>query len=332
MKKDLINKKLQKLRYDFDYSEEFVAGLCNISLEELANWENGEKTPSLEGVLTLSNLYNVSFDELLNRYQTDTQFSPINIFLYVLNILGILLLLLPLFSFSTYTNDLQEMFEDFNSIHNVFYIMIIGLLFVQLMTNFMYIRGLFHKENHFRRLTIIYSVLILVMALDLVLLGYFVDGFASVWFVIYAAVITILFSFTRYESASIIFEHSKSSAGIKRVVASVFFSMHLLFALASLIIDFTVYHEYTWVVYSIVTLFGLIAIPFIPLNLFSKRVFSTCYTSLSGAALWLLIITDGSTNVTRIPELIPFTLFLFVPALVINYDLFANLWASRKDM
>ena len=63
--------KLQKLRTQFNMSQKEVAVAINTSPSIISNYESGERTPSVENLMALANLYHCSTDYLLGFQPTD---------------------------------------------------------------------------------------------------------------------------------------------------------------------------------------------------------------------------------------------------------------------
>lgn len=66
MIKDLPEK-LKLLRVKYGYSQKQVADKVNISPSIISGYETGERTPSTDVLLSLSNIYNCSVDYLLGK-------------------------------------------------------------------------------------------------------------------------------------------------------------------------------------------------------------------------------------------------------------------------
>ena len=60
-----ISKNLAYYRKEYNYTQEQVAELCDVSRQAYAKWESGESFPSLDKLITLSEIYNISIDSLL---------------------------------------------------------------------------------------------------------------------------------------------------------------------------------------------------------------------------------------------------------------------------
>ena len=59
-----------QLRLEFNMSQKEVAGIINTSPSIISNYESGERTPSVENLMALANLYHCSTDYLLG-FQTN---------------------------------------------------------------------------------------------------------------------------------------------------------------------------------------------------------------------------------------------------------------------
>ncbi|MGK9185487.1 helix-turn-helix transcriptional regulator [Priestia filamentosa] len=56
---------LKKKREEKGFSQEYIAQELHISRQSISKWENGNCYPDLDNLIKLSNLYNVSLDELI---------------------------------------------------------------------------------------------------------------------------------------------------------------------------------------------------------------------------------------------------------------------------
>ena len=52
-------------------SQEELAEKCQVSRQAIAKWESGESVPTIEKLIYLANLYDVSLDELVGRIVID---------------------------------------------------------------------------------------------------------------------------------------------------------------------------------------------------------------------------------------------------------------------
>jgi transcriptional regulator with XRE-family HTH domain len=56
---------MRDLREDHDLSQADVAAYLKVAKPRISEWENGKYTPSVETIISLAALYNVSTDYLL---------------------------------------------------------------------------------------------------------------------------------------------------------------------------------------------------------------------------------------------------------------------------
>lgn len=62
---------LFNLRRQNSFSQEEVADKCGVSRQAIAKWENDESHPTIEKLILLADLYDVSLDELVGRNEKD---------------------------------------------------------------------------------------------------------------------------------------------------------------------------------------------------------------------------------------------------------------------
>ncbi|MGL4731393.1 MAG: helix-turn-helix domain-containing protein [Clostridium sp.] len=60
-----VGSKLKKARIDSKLTQEKVAEEIQVSRQTISNWENEKSYPDIMSVIKLSDLYNISLDELL---------------------------------------------------------------------------------------------------------------------------------------------------------------------------------------------------------------------------------------------------------------------------
>ena len=61
-----ISEKIAILRKRFGYSQEDLANELDISRQSIYKWETDNSTPDLDNIKKMANLFNVSFDKLLD--------------------------------------------------------------------------------------------------------------------------------------------------------------------------------------------------------------------------------------------------------------------------
>ncbi len=73
-----LGDKLHKLRLEFNMSQKEVAGIINTSPSIISNYESGERTPSVENLMALANLFHCSTDYLLG-FQTNENDNTLDV-------------------------------------------------------------------------------------------------------------------------------------------------------------------------------------------------------------------------------------------------------------
>lgn len=61
----LIAKHLQYLRKSLQYTQDDLAGKCNLSRQAVSKWETGEAIPDIDVLLELSKLYGMTINDIL---------------------------------------------------------------------------------------------------------------------------------------------------------------------------------------------------------------------------------------------------------------------------
>ncbi len=73
-----LPEKLQTLRAKYGYSQKQVADIIGVSPSIVSGYETGERTPSTDVLLSLSNIYRCSTDYLLGKDQSN-QTTTLNV-------------------------------------------------------------------------------------------------------------------------------------------------------------------------------------------------------------------------------------------------------------
>lgn len=72
-----FDENLRNLRREKDYSQEYLAGVMNVSRQTVSKWENGSAMPDLKRLTQLAELFEVSMDTLLGiEYPSKENISP----------------------------------------------------------------------------------------------------------------------------------------------------------------------------------------------------------------------------------------------------------------
>ncbi len=67
----MLAENLQILRKQNGLSQEGLAEKCQVSRQAIAKWESGESVPTIEKLIYLAGLYEVTLDELVGRIVID---------------------------------------------------------------------------------------------------------------------------------------------------------------------------------------------------------------------------------------------------------------------
>lgn len=62
---------IQFFRKKESFSQEELAEKCNVSRQAVTKWEAGESTPSIEKLITLVEIYDISLDELVGKAENN---------------------------------------------------------------------------------------------------------------------------------------------------------------------------------------------------------------------------------------------------------------------
>lgn len=133
MKGDYMELKttLKQLRNERQLTQEDVAEKIHISRQTISNWENGRNLPDLSSLILLSEVYNVSLDELMKgapkiAKQLDKKIKKGHYFTGLL-ILSLLLFGLNFFYFIN-PSELSASFLFFGTITIVFLLAVLGVV------------------------------------------------------------------------------------------------------------------------------------------------------------------------------------------------------------
>lgn len=72
MKDYSIGNKIYELRQSEKLSQNKLASLLKISNKAISKWENGDAKPSLDQIIKLSSIFNISLDELIKGTKQKT--------------------------------------------------------------------------------------------------------------------------------------------------------------------------------------------------------------------------------------------------------------------
>ena len=73
---DNIGKNIREVRLEKGFSQEELANRLNVSRQTISKWEVGESTPDMENLVAISELFEISLDELvLNKVPEEADTS-----------------------------------------------------------------------------------------------------------------------------------------------------------------------------------------------------------------------------------------------------------------
>lgn len=64
-----VGQRLKERRNELDLKQDYVAEKIGVTRQTISNWENGRSYPDIERIIRLSELYELSLDELLKGDQ-----------------------------------------------------------------------------------------------------------------------------------------------------------------------------------------------------------------------------------------------------------------------
>lgn len=67
-----LSEQLSRYRKEAKMTQEELAEKCDVTRQAVAKWENGESTPSIEKLITLAEIYDISLDELVGRVENNS--------------------------------------------------------------------------------------------------------------------------------------------------------------------------------------------------------------------------------------------------------------------
>lgn len=70
-----FNNRLYQLRKQKGFSQEELANRLNVSRQTISKWEVGDSTPDMEKLIAISDLFNVSLDNLVTGKEDEPQIT-----------------------------------------------------------------------------------------------------------------------------------------------------------------------------------------------------------------------------------------------------------------
>lgn len=68
-----FSNKLYQLRKQKGLSQEELANILNVSRQTVSKWETGDSTPDMEKLITISDFFEISLDELVKEKKSDLE-------------------------------------------------------------------------------------------------------------------------------------------------------------------------------------------------------------------------------------------------------------------
>ncbi|MDY2886608.1 helix-turn-helix domain-containing protein [Coprococcus catus] len=62
-----FGKQIRQIRKDAKLTQEQMAAKLNVSRQAVSNWENNKNLPDLEMIITISRVFGLSLDQLMER-------------------------------------------------------------------------------------------------------------------------------------------------------------------------------------------------------------------------------------------------------------------------
>ncbi|WP_348921377.1 helix-turn-helix domain-containing protein [Enterococcus rotai] len=116
-----IGQRLKEARTANDYSQQEVSEILHVSRSTVSSWEIGRTYPSIELLVELSNLYELSLDQLLKEdeeiiknFKKETRYKKWVVILCVVILALLLFLLLTSFTFSKEVNSSHQLLVIFS--------------------------------------------------------------------------------------------------------------------------------------------------------------------------------------------------------------------------
>lgn len=70
MTKETFGQRLSRLRKEKDLTQNDIADRVGVTAQAVSKWENDQASPDIDMLLTLSDIFNISVDELLGKERT----------------------------------------------------------------------------------------------------------------------------------------------------------------------------------------------------------------------------------------------------------------------
>lgn len=333
----LIGKNLAKLRAKNSYKASDIAVFLNLSEEEIRDIELGVQEISTEHLYMLAKLYNVSIDDILERYKTDDVRNKRNYILYVQSVLMFVLYYGCILTFGS-----DQLLIDTHEkwlVFTVFTLFLTGgiISFISLFLNYLYFKGQFNSEKQYRFINVIFSGWYMITAL----FNIFFLSYDALWFVIVfflVSIVGIIEHVRRYSRSSMIYDKERTVGDNRNVVIIIGSILHGLYGLFLVLIIVTQsgIEDYFYVFFT-----GLVILISAIVTVLNRKRFMELRKV--GTLLLLVPVVVNTVLFTHelitngydweiVPFLIGIPLIMAVPAFLFNYDLFEFLYEKTEDM
>lgn len=75
----MLNKNLRDIRMKNNYNQEYVANKLGVTKQTISNWEKGKRSPDIDSLIKLANLYEVTLDTLTGSDKRNECIELLNI-------------------------------------------------------------------------------------------------------------------------------------------------------------------------------------------------------------------------------------------------------------
>ena len=65
-----INESLKNIRLDNNLTQDNFAEKLGVTRQTISSWENGKSYPDIENIIKISEIFNISLDNMLKEYQS----------------------------------------------------------------------------------------------------------------------------------------------------------------------------------------------------------------------------------------------------------------------
>ncbi|MHC5229196.1 helix-turn-helix domain-containing protein [Enterococcus sp. LJL99] len=111
-----ISEKIKVLRIEKEWSQKKLAEMLNVSSQAISNWERGQSYPDISNIIQLSDLFDVTLDELIKEdinFKEELLHKKVEKKISVYLSSFILIFFLGIFGYFTY-NAFKSNFEEIN--------------------------------------------------------------------------------------------------------------------------------------------------------------------------------------------------------------------------